>query len=214
MNAPSTPPHPRLPLITRSNVLPAIIMAYVVFNAIYLGSAGAALRAPRVLMPTAIDLAVPFVPWTIWIYLSQFLLVPWALVSERDDATRSRAFYAMLLAALLSCVVFVIFPTRVPHPATPTGGLSGLAWHLLRMLDTPDNAFPSLHVALATLAGVALWRGRRRLIAAIWPGCIVLSTLTTRQHVSWDVAGGLVAAAIAWFLAPKFKSGKNCVDGP
>lgn len=99
----------------------------------------------------------PFVPASIWVYLSQFMRVPWAVATAGDDATRSRAFYSMLLATLVSLPVFVLYPTCVPHPPTPDDGLLGLAWHTLHLTDTPNNAFPSLHVALATLAGIAWW---------------------------------------------------------
>jgi membrane-associated phospholipid phosphatase len=180
-----------------------VVVGYLLFNMLYLGSAAMAVQAPRVIMPTAIDLALPFVAASIWVYLSQFLLLPWALASTQDDATRSRAFYSMLLATLLSSLVFALYPTRVPHPPTPVGGLQGLAWHVLRLADTPNNAFPSLHVALAAIAGVTLWQRRRRLLAVAWPGGIMLSTLATRQHVSWDIAGGLLVAALAWILTPR-----------
>jgi hypothetical protein len=194
---------PGLPAVSRDNLWPCVVIGYLLFNMLYLGSAAMALRAPRVLVPTAFDLAVPFVAASIWVYLSQFLLLPWALATVRDDAVRSRAFYAMLLAALMSLPVFVLYPTSVPHPTTPTDGLLGFAWRVLYLRDTPQNAFPSLHVALAALAGVALWQCRRRLIAVLWPGAIMLSTLTTRQHVSWDIAGGLLVAGLAWILTPR-----------
>ena len=193
----------RLPAVTRARLWPFIIVGYLLFDTLYLGSAAVEIRTPRMLGPTAIDLAVPFVAASIWVYLSQFLLLPWTLATVRDDVTRSRTFYAMLLATLISLPVFVLFPTCVMHPPPPTGGLTGFAWQTLYFGDTPNNAFPSLHVALAAIAGVALWQNRRHLIAVVWPGGIMISTLTTRQHISWDVAGGLLVAVLAWILTPR-----------
>jgi len=193
----------KLPAVTRPNLWHCVIFAYVIFNALYLCAALVAVRPVHALVPTALDLAVPFVAASIWVYLSQFLLVPWAVATAADDMTRSRVFYSMLLATLLALPVFVLYPTTVPHPPAPDDGLPGLAWHALRLVDTPNNAFPSLHVALATLAGIALWKRRQRLVALLWPGAIALSTLTTRQHVSWDIAGGLLVAALAWYLTPR-----------
>jgi membrane-associated phospholipid phosphatase len=193
----------RLPAVTRARLWPFIIVGYLLFDTLYLGSAAVEIRTPRMLGPTAIDRAVPFVAASIWVYLSQFLLLPWTLATVRDDVTRSRTFYAMLLATLISLPVFVLFPTCVAHPPPPTGGLTGFAWQTLYFGDTPNNAFPSLHVALAAIAGVALWQSRRYLIAVVWPGGIMISTLTTRQHISWDVAGGLLVAVLAWILTPR-----------
>jgi PAP2 superfamily len=194
---------PGVPVVTRDKLWPCVLIGYLLFHLLYMGSADVAVRAPRVLVPTAFDLAVPFVGASIWVYLSQFLLLPWTLATVHDDAARSRAFYAMLLATLISLPVFVLYPTCVPHPTTPTEGLLGFAWRVLYLGDTPQNAFPSLHVALAALAGGALWQRRRRLIAVVWPGGIMLSTLTTRQHISWDIAGGLLVAGLAWILTPR-----------
>ena len=193
----------KLPTVTRANLVPCLVVGYLVFCLLYLGSAAMAFLTPRVIMPTAIDLAVPFVAVSIWIYLSQFLLLPWALFSAHDDAARSRAFYAMLLATALSALVFVLFPTCVPRPPAPTEGLLGLTWQALHLADTPNNACPSLHVSLAALAGALLWQRERYLLAVAWPACIAASTLTTRQHVSWDIAGGLLIAALAWILIPR-----------
>jgi len=195
-----------LPAVTRANLVPCLVVGYLLFCLLYLGSAAAALRAPWALEPTAIDLMVPFVAASIWVYLSQFLLLPWALASARDDAARSRVFYAMLLATGLSALVFVLLPTYVARPAAPAEGLLGLAWQALYLADSPNNACPSLHVALAALAGALLWQRRQRLIAVVWPACIVVSTLTTRQHVTWDIAGGLLVAVLAWTLTPRLIS--------
>lgn len=191
----------QLPMVTRSNLPVCLIAGYVVFCALYLGSAAVS-RAAVGLVPSALDRAVPFVAASILVYLSQFLLLPYALVAARDDGARSHAFYSMLLATLLAAVIFVCFPTSVMRPTPPLDGLLGLAWRGLHLADTPNNGFPSLHVALAAIAGMLLWQTNRRALAIIWPALISLSTLTTRQHIAWDIAGGLLLAASAWRLTP------------
>lgn len=192
---------PRLPSVKRSNLLVCLVAGYVAFCVLYLGSAAVS-RAAVVLTPTALDRAVPFIAASIFVYLSQFVLLPYALMAAHDDRARSRAFYSMLLATLCAAVIFVCYPTGVMRPALPVDGLLGLAWRGLHLADTQNNAFPSLHVALAVIAGTLLWQTGRRTLAVTWPTLIVISTLTTRQHVVWDVAGGLLLAAIAWRLTP------------
>jgi membrane-associated phospholipid phosphatase len=191
-----------LPIVTRANLATCLAAGYAAFCVLYLGSAAAAIGTPYLLEPTALDRAVPFVAQSIWIYLSQFVLLPYALATASDDAARTRGFYAMLVATVIAAAIFVLLPTRVTPGAAPSDGLIGLAWHGLRLADTAHNAFPSLHVALSAIAGILLWR-TRRMIAVAWPALVVVSTLTTRQHVAWDVAGGFVLAAIAWVLVPK-----------
>jgi membrane-associated phospholipid phosphatase len=195
-----------LPPITAANQGRALAIGYGIFVALYLGSAALPAGARVVLEPTALDRAIPFAAWTIWIYLAQFLLLPAAIVCARDDGERSRTFYAMLLATAIAAIVFVLWPTQLDRPAAPSEGLTGIAWTLLYMSDTSGNCLPSLHVALASLAGMALWRRGWRTHALIWPLLIGIAALTTKQHVAWDLLAGLVLAVLvvlAWILTPK-----------
>jgi membrane-associated phospholipid phosphatase len=193
----------RVPQITQQKQIPAMALGYLAFSIVYLGSAALARTPATLLEPGALDLAVPFVDWSVWVYLSQFLLLPVALVAARDDADRSRAYYAMLLATAMAALVFVLWPTALVRQTTTPGGFTSLAWNMLYLVDTPSNCFPSLHVALAALAGCALWRRGARVTAIVWPLSIMISTLTTRQHVVLDIAGGLLCAAAAWKLTPR-----------
>lgn len=191
------------PAIQRSNQAPAMILGYAAFSAVYLGSGTLHWTTPVALVPSALDAAVPFLGWTVWIYLTQFLLLPAAIVLARDDIDRSHTFYAMFVATVLAAAVFLSWPTQLPRGEPDSAGITGLAWRMLYFADTPANCFPSLHVALAAIAGRALWRRGAMLPAVIWPTLITISTLTTRQHVVWDIAGGLVLAAFAVWLTPR-----------
>lgn len=189
-----------LPRIHAGNLVRAMAIAYLVFCGLYLGAAQLHWREPLVLRPGVLDAAIPFLPWSIWVYLSQFALLPASIVKARNDADRGTVLYAMLAATALAAAVFVLWPTTLPRPAVPAGGATGIAWTLLHAGDTAYNCFPSLHVALAAIAGAALWRAGHPLLALLWPPAIALSTVTTRQHVVLDVLAGLLLAAAAWSL--------------
>lgn len=175
-------------------------LGYLVFCALYLGADQLHWREPLALRSGALDAALPFLPWSIWVYLSQFVLLPTSIIKARDDADRGTALFAMLAATALAAAVFVLWPTTLPRTVVPDSGATGLAWALLHAADTPNNCFPSLHVALAAIAGATLWRSGRPALALAWPPGIALSTLTTRQHVVLDVLAGLLLAAVAWSL--------------
>jgi PAP2 superfamily len=192
-----------LPAIRASNTGRALLAGYAAFCVLYLGAAALAPAARVTLEPSRLDAAIPFLPWTIWVYFSQFVLLVVALTTARDDGLRTLGFYAMLLATLLAAAVFAAWPTQVERAAAPSAGISGLAWAALHASDTPANCFPSLHVALAALSGALLWRRGWRIAAVLWPFAIAVSTLTTKQHVAWDIPGGLALAAIAWVLVPR-----------
>ena len=65
-------------------------------------------------------------------------------------------------------------------------------------------AFPSFHTVLATLAGVTLWRNRKRrwVTAALAVG-VCISTITTGWHYCIDVLGGIAVAVLSLTAAAK-----------
>lgn len=193
----------RLPAIRPGRIGLALLLGYLLFCLLYLGSHAWRLQPPLPLQRGVIDTAIPLLDWSIWIYLSQFLLLPLAIVKARDDTDRSRVFYASLLATLIAASVFLLWPTQLQRPPQPSGGLTGLAWALLFARDVDGNCFPSLHVALATLSGLALWRRGWRVLAWSWPALIAAATLTTKQHVVWDTLAGTALAVLAWILTPR-----------
>jgi len=167
----------------------AIGIAYILFCVIYLGAPRLALHAPRLLVPSAIDRAIPFAPWTIGIYLSQFAILFLTLWRARDAAP---VFAAIAVATLISAIVFVLWPTTIERPLT-----RNTAYAALWLFDVPTNCFPSLHVALAMIAA-AFWPDRKtRAVAIVWAAAIAVSTLTTKQHYAIDVLGGAVVGAVA-----------------
>jgi membrane-associated phospholipid phosphatase len=199
-------------VIRRRRLGVALVLGYLAFVALYLGSAGVHLRSPVLLQPTDLDALIPFLESSIWVYVSQFVLLPLSLYVARDDADRSHAFYSMLFATAIAACVFLIWPTQIDRPSIAMNGITGMLWRMLYVTDTPGNCFPSLHVALAAISGVALWRRGWRSLSLAWPLLIAASTLTTRQHVMVDVAGGAVLAALAWHLTPRVLTYESVTD--
>lgn len=195
-----------LPLIDRAHLGRALLLGYLAFSVIYLACGHLHPRPPHLLAEGPLDALIPFLPATIWVYFSQFLLLPAGIALARDDVDRSRTFYAALTATILASVVFLAWPTQVTRQALSETGFTATVWKLLYLADTPANCFPSLHVALSCLAAIALVRrgGAWRMLAPLWTLAVILSTLTTRQHVALDVAGGLALAPVAWVLVGKF----------
>jgi hypothetical protein len=79
-----------LPAIRRANQGRAMLLGYLAFSALYLGSGTLHLTTPTTLVPGAIDAAIPLVDWTVWIYLSQFLLLPARSLLRATTPTAAR----------------------------------------------------------------------------------------------------------------------------
>jgi membrane-associated phospholipid phosphatase len=71
---------------------------------------------------------------------------------------------------------------------------------LLYRLDPPYNLFPSLHLSMALLAGLAAWKASRRYGATALAGVALIgvSTLTVKQHFIADGVAGIALAAVVY----------------
>jgi membrane-associated phospholipid phosphatase len=146
-----------------------------------------------------VDRVVPFLPWTVVIYLSDWLLALWVIILVKDVDSFNK-LSRMAFMTLTICGIFFLFaPTTYPRPIYPTDEFLPiqLLLNLLEFADKPTNCFPSNHVAMASIFVWAV-RGfdrRKYLGFLIWAVAIFISTLTTKQHYFLDILGGLVVAA-------------------
>jgi membrane-associated phospholipid phosphatase len=192
----------RLPLIDRRLRGPAILVGGLLLVALFAVPARIHLGQPIFLARAAIDNAIPFLDWTIWIYATYYPFLMAAVWLTRDDKLRSDAVYGMLLASAIGLIIFTLWPTAITREDASLIGATGLLWRLLFSVDTMVNALPSMHVAHTCLAAVAFASrsGVWRVIAPVWAALIVLSTLTTKQHYAIDVPGGFALAALCFVL--------------
>src|SRR3954469_1110365 len=115
-------------------------------------------RAQRVRIHLDAELALPFVPAFILVYLSfnmVFVPAPFILRSRRELQA-----LALTLAALtaVAAVGFLLVPAEPAYPAREAGAWSGL-FRAARVLALRYNMVPSLHVALSC-AGLAAYGTR------------------------------------------------------
>jgi len=154
------------------------------------------LQGQGVLLPeTALDRAIAYSDSAIWLYLSFFILIPYAYLVAQPHRVRWLA-RAMALSALMCGVVFLLYPTTLAYP--PVGDGPGWSTQLLRMLqaaDSTQNCLPSLHGALTLLCVWALAERERPLRSAlsVLLGLgIAYAIIALRRHVSIDLAAGLL----------------------
>lgn len=157
----------------------------------------------RVDFYTSLDAAIPFMPWTIVVYMSMYLLFALAslTVNGRDFL---KGMSALLVVCLISFLGFVLFTSHYPRPSPTVIEQPWLRTAFVWMFgfDQPGNTFPSLHVGTTATAALMLWNKPGRWIWAVWAVLICLSTVTVKQHYVADVAGGLLVAGFAyWWVA-------------
>jgi hypothetical protein len=162
-------------------------------------------------LATPFDSAIPFLGWTVWIYLAGLALIAAPVFALRAEPAFRRAAGSCALIVLASLACFVAMPVSSPglrEAAVMAGPDSLTAWAVraLHGIDPPGNLFPSLHVSLSALAcwsiAEAQPRWRWALCAAL--AVIAVSVATTKQHLLLDVLGGLV---LAWAVCARGGSG-------
>ena len=162
-------------------------------------------RIPTEMVPTHLDNAIPFLPATAWLYQSLFLAMPLTFFLLRDGREIRRFFWGITGLCVAANLIFILFPTTMIRPFPPT---SWAYQHLILAIDGPGNAFPSLHAALGVFTFLCAWRtpGARwvRLVGIGWLMLLLISTLTTKQHVLMDLAGGVILGGLCSIAAYSF----------
>jgi len=150
---------------------------------------------------TALDHAIPFIPWTWWIYFPGYLAgVIFAIFALRDTRIVYRTCIAMMVVQVMSVSVYMLLPSTFPRPTDWQGtGLTADAIYWFWAFDPPNNTFPSTHCAVSLLATLALWRERNPYtwVSALATLGVILTVHTTKQHYWIDAVGGVMCAWIA-----------------
>lgn len=181
----------------------------VVFVTGYLG-------IPRILgerdgydLSIGVESFIPYAGWAAIPYTLGYVIILGPAIPFHEMHFVRRGAAAYLLAMAICFSLFYLVPVRcIPPPAT--GPIDGFLLPRLPWLDDRGwNAFPSLHVAMATLACLSLlkvshWVSLAALL--IWT-LVFASTLLLKRHFLVDgLAGAGLALAIHFrVVEPEFR---------
>jgi membrane-associated phospholipid phosphatase len=121
---------------------------------------------------------------------------------------------ALMGMALVAFVIFLLVPTAPPWYAEQHGVISGftkiigttlpssVSPYYTSLNPNPVAAFPSLHAAFPFLGFLALLRvyPRAAWLAFAWCIAVWFSVVFLGEHYVVDVIGGVVLAALSWWL--------------
>ena len=197
-----------LPLfLNRRNKYPIGAACGVFAAMIYLITNHNPLSEPILLPMSWLDRTIPFLPHSVWIYVSEYIFFVAVYVMSEDLDNTNKYLYSFVALQLVSVAIFIVWPTTFPrgmYPLSPDLDWPTLTvFTQLRTADTPANCAPSLHVSSVILSSFIFLdeKGRRFPFFFAWATLISISTLTTKQHYVVDVMTGfLLAVCMYWFF--------------
>lgn len=174
----------------------------------YYGARLIAHKLPHRIISMRADAHIPFIPWTVTIYLFSFIFwtVNYALAARRDEKRARRFFCADFLTRCVCFILFIALPTTNVRPEHSGAGIWERIVSLLYAVDMPDNLFPSIHCISSLLSAVGIASDKRvpsgyRVFSFAAMLAIFVSTLTTKQHLLADVISGAGLALLCYFAA-------------
>lgn len=165
--------------------------------------------APRDLTGV-VDGYFPFQPVWVLIYVGTFLfwIYQYTTVARESPQMAYRLAAGDFVAKVICMLFFLFFPTTNVRPEVTGSGFIPFVMRFIYWIDAPTNLFPSIHCFVA-------WMGTRYMFltkkarpkALVCTLCVIgsllvfASTLFTKQHVFWDVLGGVTVAEIGFLTA-------------
>ena len=159
---------------------------------------------PLFIVDNALERAIPFLPWTIWIYFSFFIFIG-STVFRVEKELFWRFVMSSTLAALIAWSFVLLLPISFdrPDPALIESDLYRRIYTLVHEADPSHITFPSLHVAVTWICNFLLWNRPGRGWRIALGVAISLSTLFTKQHLVSDVIGGVALALFCVWASGK-----------
>lgn len=197
----------KLPSVIRSIIpgdrLVPLILAVTVNMAVYLGARLIAGDWYHYSIETSFDRMIPFWPPSAAIYLGCYIFwaVNYILIARQEKRKVCQFFAGDILSRLICLAFFLLLPTTNTRPAVESTGFWNQVMRLIYTVDSPDNLFPSIHCLVSWFCYIGIRdcknipAGYRRFSGMI-AVLVCISTLTTKQHVIADVAGGILLAEI------------------
>lgn len=202
-------------IIPKEHLFPPVF-AFAFNMLVYLGTRVIAGDWHHYNIESPMDRMIPFLPPFAFVYLGcyVFWIVNYILIARLDKKSVCRFFAADFLSRVVCMVIYLAFPTTNIRPQVDDGSFWGQVMTFLYSIDAADNLFPSIHCLVSWFCYIGLrgrkevprwYRGASCFIAVL----VFISTLTTKQHVIIDVAGGVLLAEVCYAIGKRPKVWKT-----
>lgn len=155
----------------------------------------------------------PFFPLFIIIYILSYVqwIVCFILLAKENKDFCYRFLSAEIIAKLCCLFFFFVFPTTMVRPEITGNSIFENLTKLVYYFDQPVNLFPSIHCLESwllfrcslSMKRMPEWYKYVMFVCAI---LVFLSTVLVKQHVFWDILGGIFVVEVGIVVAKRFKT--------
>lgn len=195
-----------VPLCMRLPLFFTLVCNFLVYNGSRLITAGRYHHD----LSVWVDARIPFVPWTVIIYLGCYLfwIVNYVIGCRQEKEEAFRFISADIFAKFVCLICFLAFPTTNIRPSVEGNNVWHKFMRLVYRLDAADNLFPSIHCLTSWFCFIAVRKnaavpGWYKCFSLIFSLMVCVSTLTTKQHVLVDTVGGTALAEVSYFFVKR-----------
>lgn len=157
---------------------------------------------------TALDRMIPVVNWTVLIYFGCYIywIAGYIYNAARDKKHCYRFLMADWLGKAVCFICYIVYPTTNTRPQITGTDIWAQLMRLLYNIDEADNLFPSIHCLVSWLCYIGV-RGNKkvplwiRVTFCVCSVAVFISTLTTKQHVIYDVVAGVILIEVTYRIS-------------
>lgn len=197
-----------------------LIFTVILNFSVYWGSRAIAGNWYHHNIETPVDAMIPTVYWTVLIYFGCYIF--WIINYIYNARMSKEHCYIFLgtdwIGKVICFILYVAYPTTNTRPQIVGDGIWAELMRLLYRIDEADNLFPSIHCLVSWICYIGI-RGNKkvplafRVFSCIMALAVCISTLTTKQHVIYDVVAGIALAEAGYFILGRIgrqKTGGGC----
>lgn len=155
------------------------------------------------------DTVIPLVPFFIVIYHTWYpLMITNAFMQLwRDRDEYFRLVFAIAIGQTMAYLTFIFFQTTVTRPVIPGSDFFSEMIKVTYSVDNHYSGFPSVHVLYLCIEMISCCRSwkpsKKKTAFLLYCALIIPSTVLVKQHVFWDIPGGILYGFIAYALGTK-----------
>ena len=199
----------KISLIPSYSVVPLIVI--VVWNQlVYSGAMFLTRNWPHYSFELGIDQKIPFVPWTVCIYLGCYLfwIANYILTARQEKEKVYRFFCAEVMAKAVCLVCFLLLPSTNVRPVIEGNSIWEILMSIVYGVDSASNLFPSIHCLVSWFCVIGIRKQKNiptgyKIFSVVMALAVCVSTLTTKQHVFVDVIAGVTLAEVCHWISGK-----------